>query len=164
MLYHRIVKILGFLGGTVVKNLPANAGAQEMHLIPRLGRSPGVGNGNSLRYSYLESSTDRGAWWAAVHGSQRVGHAWVTEHTHCATQCDLAVYPSYHDSCLYYSQTGNFLCRALENTINRTYKLIWRQNKSPTKLVGIFTTSKIRRTLLILPKRKKRKKEKPATN
>ena len=23
----------------------------------------------------------RGAWWATVHGSQRVGHDWVTEHT-----------------------------------------------------------------------------------
>ena len=27
------------------------------------GRSPGVGNGNLLQYSCLESSMDRGAWW-----------------------------------------------------------------------------------------------------
>ena len=26
----------------------------------------------------LENSTDRGAWWATVHGSQRVGHNPVT--------------------------------------------------------------------------------------
>ena len=28
----------------------------------------GEGNGNPLQYSYLESSMDRGAWWATVHG------------------------------------------------------------------------------------------------
>ena len=49
----------------VVKNLPANAG--DMGLIPGLGRSPGVGNGNCLQHSYLENPMDRGAWRAAVH-------------------------------------------------------------------------------------------------
>ena len=34
-------------GGTVVKNLPANAGDEkDTGLIPGLGRSPGEGNGN----------------------------------------------------------------------------------------------------------------------
>jgi len=33
-----------------------------------LGRSPGEGNGYPLQYSCLENSTDRGAWWAVVHG------------------------------------------------------------------------------------------------
>ena len=42
-------------------------------LILGLGRSPGEGNGNPLQYSCLENSTDRGAWGATVHGSQRVG-------------------------------------------------------------------------------------------
>ena len=37
-------------------------------LISRLGRFPGVGNGNSLQYSCLENSMDRGTWWATVHG------------------------------------------------------------------------------------------------
>jgi len=32
-----------------------------MGLIPGLGRGGG-GNGNLLQYSYLENSTDRGAW------------------------------------------------------------------------------------------------------
>ena len=41
-----------------------------------LGRSPGVGNVNALQYSCLENPKDRGAWWATVHGSQRVGHEW----------------------------------------------------------------------------------------
>ena len=53
----------------MVKNLPANAGdTRDAGLIPRLGRSPGIGNGNSLQYSCLENSMDRGAWWATVHG------------------------------------------------------------------------------------------------
>ena len=34
----------------------------------------GEGNGNPLQYSCLENPMDRGAWWAAVHGSRRVGH------------------------------------------------------------------------------------------
>ena len=28
----------------------------------------GVGNGNPLQYSCLDNPTDRGAWWATVHG------------------------------------------------------------------------------------------------
>ena len=52
-----------------VKNLPANAGdTRDTSLIPGFGRSPGEGNGNLLQYSYLESSMDRGAWRATVHG------------------------------------------------------------------------------------------------
>ena len=33
-----------------------------------------TGNGNPLQYSCLENPMDGGAWWATVHGSQRVGH------------------------------------------------------------------------------------------
>ena len=40
----------------------------EMGLIPGLGRSPGVRNGNPLQYSCLENSMSRGAWWATVYG------------------------------------------------------------------------------------------------
>ena len=40
---------MGFLGGIVVKNPPANEeDARDRCYIPRLGRSPGVGNGNML--------------------------------------------------------------------------------------------------------------------
>ena len=35
---------------------------------PGSGPSPGVGNGNPLQYSCLENPTDRGTWWARVHG------------------------------------------------------------------------------------------------
>ena len=40
----------------------------EAGSIPGLGSSPEEGTGNPLQYSCLESSTDRGAWWATVHG------------------------------------------------------------------------------------------------
>ena len=47
-----------------VKNPPASAGdARNMCSIPVSGRSPEGENGNPLQYSWLENSTDRGAWW-----------------------------------------------------------------------------------------------------
>ena len=56
---------MGFPGGSVVKNPPANA--RDVSSIPELGGSPGGGNENPFQYSCLENSTDRGAWWATVH-------------------------------------------------------------------------------------------------
>ena len=51
----------------VVKNPPANTGdIRDLSLIPGLGRSLGGGHGNSLQYSCLENSMDRGAWQATV--------------------------------------------------------------------------------------------------
>ena len=54
----------------VVKNPPASAGVvrDTTSLIPGSGEPPGGGNDNSLQYSCLENSTNRGAWWATVHG------------------------------------------------------------------------------------------------
>ena len=63
-------------GGSEVKVSACNAG--DLGMIPGLGRSPGEGNGNPLQYSCLENPMDRGAWWATVHGVQRVEHDWVT--------------------------------------------------------------------------------------
>ena len=40
----------------------------DLDSIPGLGRSPGGGHGNPLRYSCLENPVDRGASWAAVQG------------------------------------------------------------------------------------------------
>ena len=60
---------MGFPGGRVIKNLPANSGdTRDLGSIPGLGRSPGAGNGNPLQSSCLGSPMDRGAWWATVHG------------------------------------------------------------------------------------------------
>ena len=58
--------------GSVVKTPPANAG--DVGWIPRLGRSPGEGNGNPLQYSCLENPRDGGAWWAAIY---RVAQSWT---------------------------------------------------------------------------------------
>ena len=53
----------------MIKDPPANAGdIKNVGLIPGLGRSPGVGNGTPLQYSFQENPIDRGTWWAIVHG------------------------------------------------------------------------------------------------
>ena len=57
---------MGFPGGSVVKNPPANAG--DVGSILGSGRFPREESGNPLLYSCLENPMDRGAWWATVHG------------------------------------------------------------------------------------------------
>ena len=57
-------KIGSFPGGSVVKNLPVNAG--DAGSIPGSGRSPGEGNGNPRQCSGRGNPMDREAWWAAV--------------------------------------------------------------------------------------------------
>ena len=56
----------GFPSGSVVNNLPADAG--DTGSIPGWGRSPGVGNSNPLQYYYLENPMNIGTWWATVQG------------------------------------------------------------------------------------------------
>ena len=54
--------------GSVVKNLPDNAGETgDVGSILGLGRFPGGGNGNPLQYLCLENTMGRGAWRATVH-------------------------------------------------------------------------------------------------
>ena len=48
-----------FPGGSVVKNLPANAG--DLGLIPGAGRSPGEENGKPLQFTCLGNTMDREA-------------------------------------------------------------------------------------------------------
>ena len=55
----------GFPGGSDGKESACNA--EDLGLIPTLGRSPGVGNGYPLQYSCLENLMDRGAWQATAH-------------------------------------------------------------------------------------------------
>ena len=53
----------GLPGGSVVKNLPSNAGdTGDMVNIPGTGRSPGGGNVNPFHYSCLGNPVDRGGW------------------------------------------------------------------------------------------------------
>ena len=76
-------------GGSVVKNLHANAGdAGDVGSIPGLGRSPEGGDGKPLQYSCLEISMDRGSWWETVDGvskSRTRLSGWA--HTHASTVC-----------------------------------------------------------------------------
>ena len=66
-------------GHSWVKTVPANAGdIRDAGSIPGSGRSPGEGNDNSLQDSYLENPTDRGTWWATVHGVA-IGRTWLSE-------------------------------------------------------------------------------------
>ena len=79
------------------KNPPANAGeARDAGSIFGSGRSPEVEDGNPFQCSCLESSMDRGIWWAIIHGvaesqTQMSVHARtctrMQKHTH--TQCKL---------------------------------------------------------------------------
>ena len=76
--YHHLATpnaLVGFPGGSVVKNTPANAG--DVGSIP-VGRYPGEGNSNQLQYSCLGNPMGRGAWLATVHG--------VTEESHTTWQ------------------------------------------------------------------------------
>ena len=61
--------VVGFPGGSEVKNLPENTG--DVGSIPGSGRSPEEGNGNPLQYSCLGNSMDGGAWQAQSMGSQK---------------------------------------------------------------------------------------------
>ena len=56
----------GFPGASDSKESACNAG--DLGWVPELGRSPGGGHDNSLRYSCLENPMDRGAWQATVYG------------------------------------------------------------------------------------------------
>ena len=69
----------------MLKRLPANAGdTRGLGLIPGLGRSPGVGNGNHLQYSCLRNSMDKEAWCATVHEVSKESD--TTERTHSPAQ------------------------------------------------------------------------------
>ena len=60
---------LCFPGGTVVENLPANAGyTGDAGLIPGTGRFPGRANVKPVQYSCLENSMVLGVWWVIGNG------------------------------------------------------------------------------------------------
>ena len=72
----------------MVKNLPAYTGdITDRGLIPGSGKSPGGRHGNTLQYSCLDNSMDRGAWWPTVHGLQRVGHNLETNSNNKEVTC-----------------------------------------------------------------------------
>ena len=71
---------MGLPGGSVVKNLPANAGdTGDLGSTPGSWRSPGGGNGNPFQYSCLGNLIDRGPWHATSMGLPKV-QTWLSEH------------------------------------------------------------------------------------
>ena len=63
------------------KEFTCSAGdAGDTGSIPGSGKSPGRGNGNPLQYACQESSMDRGAWWAVVHGVAK-SWTWLSDWT-----------------------------------------------------------------------------------
>ena len=68
----------------VVKNPPVNErNSGDVSSVPRLGRSPGVGNGHPLQNACLGNSMCRGAWQVTVHGAAELD---TTEHTQIVTK------------------------------------------------------------------------------
>ena len=71
------------LGGTVLKNLPANVGdiGDRCGFDPWVWKIPWSRNVNPLQYSCMEKPMDRGAWQAVVHD---VVKSWtqLSTHTH----------------------------------------------------------------------------------
>ena len=62
-------------GGTIVKNLPANAGdTGDEGLIFGSRRFPGEEHGNTPQYSGLENPMDRGTCLITVRGFAKVEH------------------------------------------------------------------------------------------
>ena len=61
---------------SVGKESACNVG--DLGSFPGLGRSPGIGNGNPLQYSYPENPMDRGAWQATVYGVAK-SQTWLSD-------------------------------------------------------------------------------------
>ena len=75
----------GFQVEQCKESTACNAGGRkDVGSIPGLGRSLGVGNGIPLQYSCPENPTDRGAWWATVHGvaKEMDSTEWLSEPKH----------------------------------------------------------------------------------
>ena len=70
---------LGFPCGSAEESA-CNEGA--LGLIPGLGRSPGEGIGYTLQCSGLESSMDREAWQATIHGAAKTRSQLSNFHMH----------------------------------------------------------------------------------
>ena len=64
-----------------VKDLPVNAG--DLGSIPKLGRSPGEGNGDALQYSCLENPWKEEPGRLQSMGSQGVRYNWATKFLCC---------------------------------------------------------------------------------
>ena len=125
-----------FPGGSVVKNLPAKAGAPgDKSEIPGSGRSPGGENGNPLQYSCLGNPIDRGAWWAIVHW---VTNSWMWLSTSCPLGLFLPILQSPQLSPTYIQD-----CKTLPNLYS-LFKILalffpWQDFMHPLRCISKIT-------------------------
>ena len=94
---------VGFSGGSVVKNPPANAG--DTGSVPRLGRYPGEGNGNLLQYPCQEIP-----WTEEPGGLQSMGLQFLQQGFVSKEQQQVELNMS-KDACM----GNNFICRFIIN-------------------------------------------------
>ena len=113
--YLQILNNSCFPGGSVVQNLLANTG--DTGLIPGLGRSPAIGNGNLLQYSCLTNSMDRGgACWATPHWVTKSQTHQENKHACMNNPCIPRTNPLimlYDPSNVFWIQFANILVRVL---------------------------------------------------
>ena len=85
----------GFLGGSVIKNPPAKAGAAgAADAILESRRSPRGGNDKPLQHSCLENPMDRGAWRTTVHGVAKLDTTERLSTGHTALVCQAVLWKS----------------------------------------------------------------------
>ena len=81
-------------GGTSGKESACQRRAQDTRnedSVSEAGSSLRVGNGNPLQYSCLKTSTDRGAWWAIVHGVTK-SRMQLSTHAYCLSQINFKLF------------------------------------------------------------------------
>ena len=113
-------------------------------LIPKLGRSPGEGNGNPLQCSCLENPMNRRAWRAAIRGVTK-SQTWLSMHAFFIHPYPVLPTNSFKTKKLFL----NFLntCYAMEDKvfdyIKRTKILSWASilmgNKTPSLLLIVLS-------------------------
>ena len=91
---------------------------RDAGLVPQLGKSPDIGNGNLPQCTCLENYMDRGAWWAVVSGAAK-SRKWLNTH---ARSDDKNVDEDVEQHLLW---TANEKCVSLGYTF-------WCCNKNPT--------------------------------
>ena len=89
---------MGFPAGSVVRNLPTNAG--DMGSIPGLGRCPAERDGSPFQYSCLSNPLDRGDWWARLWGCKiaRQNVAAKQQQNYFAEKCPSSQSHGFSDS------------------------------------------------------------------
>ena len=92
-------------------------GTRDVSSIPGLGGSPGVGSGNSLWYSCLENSMDRGFWQAVVPGVaelNRTVYSRTHTHTHTRSKINMVLFPTGVCILILISIENSFSCYFLK--------------------------------------------------